>query len=129
MLGAVREESVVLVGLDGESFECEADELLEEESYIDSVHGGFLDPPFVCEVCLKIAGWLPRGASVLSHSDCWVWLSQSDRDEMVWTQNKGDERSPDFRCWLVTKKKRATTQRWRARDSSRPLLLSKRSSS
>ena len=47
------------IGLDGETLaECEADEIREEESYIDDVNGGFLDPDLVREARLEeLAGY------------------------------------------------------------------------
>ena len=45
-LGAVCEELVITIGVDGEMLdECEND----EESYIDDVNGGFLNPEMVRE--------------------------------------------------------------------------------
>ena len=45
-IGAVCEEPVITIGVDGENWdECEND----EESYLDDVNGGFLDPEVVRE--------------------------------------------------------------------------------
>ena len=45
-LGAVCEDPVITIGVDGENWdECEND----EESYVDDVNGGFLDPEMVRE--------------------------------------------------------------------------------
>ena len=45
-IGAVCEEPVITIGVDGEKWEgCEND----EESYVDNVNGGFLDPGMVRE--------------------------------------------------------------------------------
>ena len=45
-IGAVCEEPVITIGIDGEKWdECKND----EESYVDDVNGGFLDPEMVRE--------------------------------------------------------------------------------
>ena len=55
-LGAVCEEPVITIGVGGENWdECESD----EESYVDDVDGGFLDPPMVREARVEeLAGYL-----------------------------------------------------------------------
>ena len=66
MLGAVREEPVITIGLDRETLaECEVD----EESFIDDVNGGgrgFLDPDLVRDARSERVCLAPRDAGVLS---------------------------------------------------------------
>ena len=55
-LGAVNEEPVITIGVNGETLdECEG----VEESYVDDVNGGFLDPEMVREARVEeLAGYL-----------------------------------------------------------------------
>ena len=55
-MGAVCEEPVITIGIDGEKLnECVTD----EESHVDDVNGGFLDPVFVREARVEqVAGYL-----------------------------------------------------------------------
>ena len=55
-IGAVCEEPVMTMGVDGETWdECAND----EESYVDDVNGGFLDPEMVREASVEeLAGYL-----------------------------------------------------------------------
>ena len=55
-LGAVNEEPVITIGVNGETLdECES----VEESYVDDVNGGFLDPEMVREARVEeLAGYL-----------------------------------------------------------------------
>ena len=54
-LGAVNEEPVITIGVDGETLdECENG----EESFVDDVNGGFLDPEMVREASVEeLAGY------------------------------------------------------------------------
>ena len=105
---AVCEEPVTTIGVDGEMLdECEND----EESYIDDVNGGFLDPEMVRESRVEeLAGYL----AVQVHRRVPVAECGSHRViETRWVDtNKGDERSPQIRCQLVAKdvKKRNNTE-------------------
>ena len=55
------------IGVDGEMLdESEND----EESYIDDVNGGFLDPEMVRESTCGRFSWIPRDAGVLSCPNC-----------------------------------------------------------
>ena len=65
-IGAVCEEPVITIGVDGEKWdECEND----EESYVDDVNGGFLDPEMVREARGRVS-WIPQDAGVLSRPSC-----------------------------------------------------------
>ena len=65
-IGAVCEEPVIAIGVEGENWdECEND----EESYVDNVNGGFLDPEMVREARVEeLAGYLKM--HVLSRRSC-----------------------------------------------------------
>ena len=106
-LGAVCEEPVITIGVDGEKWdECEN----EEESCVDDVTGGFLDPEMVREAPVEeLAGYLKMQVC------CHVPVSECGSHKVIKTRwvdtNKGDERSPEIRCRLVAKevKKRNNT--------------------
>ena len=86
--------------------ECESG----EESYVDDVNGGFLDPEMVREARVEeLAGYLKMQVY------CRVPVAEVGSHNVIKTRwvdtNKGDERSPEIRCWLVAKevKKRNNT--------------------
>ena len=104
-LGAV---PVITIGVDGETLdECES----VEESYVDDVNGGFVDPEMVREVRVEeLAGYLKMQV-------CYrVPVAEIGSHKVIKTRwvdtNKGDERSPEIRCRLVAKevKKRNNTE-------------------
>ena len=107
-LGAVCEEPVITIGVDGETLdECENG----EESYVDDVNGGFLDPEMVREARVEeLAGYLKMQVY------CRVPVAEIGSHKQIKTRwvdtNKGDERSPEVRCRLVAKevKKRNNTE-------------------
>ena len=107
-LGAVCEEPVITIGVDGETLdECENG----EESYVDDVNGGFLDPEMVREARVEeLAGYLKM--QVYRR----VPVAEIGSHRVIKTRwvdtNKGDERSPEIRCQLVAKevKKRNITE-------------------
>ena len=70
-LGAVNEEPVITIGVDGDTLdECENG----EESYVDDVNGGFLDPEMVREARVEeLTGYLKMQV---------YWFSQSNQDEV-----------------------------------------------
>ena len=87
--------------------ECEND----EESYVDDVNGGFLDPEMVREARVEeLAGYLAMQVC------CRVPVAERASHRVIKTRwvdtNKGDERSPEIRCRLVAKevKKRNNTE-------------------
>ena len=106
-LGAVNEEPVITIGANGETLdECES----VEEYYIDDVNGGFLDLEMVREARVEeLAGYKMQVY-------CRVPVAEIGSHKAIKTRwvdtNKGDERSPEFRCRLVTKevKKRNNTE-------------------
>ena len=120
-IGAVCEEHVMTIGVDGEKWdECEHD----EESCVDDVNGGFLDPEMVREARVEeSAGYLKMQVY------CRVSVSECRSHKVIKTRwvdtNKGDARSPEIRFRLVAKevKKRNNTEEERARTSSHPLHL------
>ena len=65
-LGAVCEEPVITIGVDGEKLD-EGENV--EESYIDDVNGGFLDPEMVREARGRMS-WIPCDAGILSCPNC-----------------------------------------------------------
>ena len=86
---------------------CEND----EESYIDDVNGGFLDPEMVTEARVEeLAGYLAMQVY------CRVPVAECGSHRVIKTRwvdtHKGDERSPEIRCRLVAKeaKKRNNTE-------------------
>ena len=93
-IGAVCEEPVITIGVDGEKWdECEND----EESYVDDVNGGFLDPEMVREARVEeLAGYLEMQVY------CRVPVAECGSHKVIKTRwvdtNKGDERSPEIRC-------------------------------
>ena len=107
-LGAVNEEPVITIGVDGETLdECES----VEESYVDDVNGGFLDPEMVREARVEeLAGDLKMQVY------CRVPVAEVGSHKVIKTRwvdtNEGDERSPEIRCRLVAKevKKRNNTE-------------------
>ena len=107
-LGAVSEEPVITIGVNGGTLdECES----VEESYVDDVNGGFLDPEMVREARVEeLAGYLKMQVY------CRVPVAEIGSHEVIKTRwvdtNKGDERSPENRCRLVAKevKKRNNTE-------------------
>ena len=98
-LGAVNKEPVITIGVNGETLdECENG----EESYIDDVNGGFLDPEMVREARVEeLAGYLKMQVY------CRVPVAEIGSHKVIKTRwvdtNKGDERSPEIRCRLVAK--------------------------
>ena len=81
-----------------------------EESYVDDVNGGFLDPEMVREARVEeLAGYLKMQVY------CRVPVAEIGSHKVIKTRwvdtNKGDERSPEIRCRLVAKevKKRNNT--------------------
>ena len=87
--------------------ECEND----EESHVDDVNGGFLDPEMVREARVEeLAGYLKMQVY------CRVPVAEIGSHKVIkarWVDtNKGDERSPEIRCQLVAKevKKRNNTE-------------------
>ena len=89
-LGAVNEEPVIKIGVDGETLdECES----VGESYVDDVNGGFLDPEMVREARVEeLAGYLKMQVY------CRIAVSQVAEigsHEVIKTRwvdtNKGDE--------------------------------------
>ena len=107
-LGAVNEEPVITIGVNGETLdECES----VEESYVNDVNGGILDPEMVREARVEeLAGYLKMQVY------CRVPVAEIGSHEVIKTRwvdtNKGDERSPEIRCRLVAKevKKRNNTE-------------------
>ena len=107
-LGAVCEEPVITIGVNGETLdECES----VEESYVDDVNGGFLDPEMVREARVEeLAGYLKMQVY------CRVPVAEIGSHKVIKTKwvdtNRGDEWSPEIRCWLVAKevKKRNNTE-------------------
>ena len=108
VLGAVCKEPVITIGVDGETLDdCENG----EESYVDDVNGGFLDPEMVREARVEeLAGYLKMQVY------CRVPVAEIGSHKVIKTRwvdtNKGDERSPEIRCRLVAKevKKRNDTE-------------------
>ena len=98
-LGAVCEEPVTTIGVDGEMLDgCEND----EESYIDDVNGGFLDLEMVREARMEeLAEYLKM------QENCHVPVAESDSHRVIKTKwvdtNKRDEQSPENRYRLVAK--------------------------
>ena len=88
-LGAVNEEPVITIGVDGETLdECENG----EESHVDDVNGGFLDPEMVREARVEeLAGYLEMQVY------CRVPVAEIGSHKVIkprWVDtNKGDERS------------------------------------
>ena len=75
-LGAVREEPVITIGIDGETLD-EGETC--EESYVDDVNGGFLDPEMVREQRVEeLAGYL----AMQVYCRVPVGFSHSDQDEI-----------------------------------------------
>ena len=106
-IGAVCEEPVVTIGVDGEKWdECEND----EESHVDDVNGGFLDPEMVREARVQSFSWIPQDAGVLSRPFLNVVLTKlSRRDES--TQIKGTNGLQKFvASWWRSRRRNATTQ-------------------
>ena len=70
---------MITIGVDGEMLdECEND----EESYIDDVNGGFLDPEMVREARVEeLAGYLAMQV-YCRVPVAELWFSQSDQDEV-----------------------------------------------
>ena len=69
-LCAVNEEPVITIAVNGETLnECRS----VEESYVDDVNGGILDPEMVREgqggTCGRV-GWMPQYAGVLPCPSC-----------------------------------------------------------
>ena len=99
---------MITIGVDGEMLdECEN----YEESYVDDVKGGFLDPEMVREARLEeLAGYHEMQVY------CRVRVGECGSHKVIksrWVDtNKGDERSPDVSCRLVAKelKKRNNTE-------------------
>ena len=99
---------MITIGVDGETLdECENG----EESYVDDVNGGFLDPEMVKEARVEeLAGYLKMQVY------CRVPVAEIGFFKVIKTRwvdtNKGDERSPEIRCRLVAKevKKRNNTE-------------------
>ena len=108
-VGALNEEPVITIGVNGETLdECES----VEESYVDDVNGGFLDPEMVREARVEeLAGYLNMQVY------CRVPVAEIGSHKVIKTRwvdtNKGDERSPEIRCRLVAKevKKRNNTEK------------------
>ena len=107
-LGAVNEEPVITIGVNGETLD---DGESVEESYVDDVNGGFLDPDMVSEARVEeLAGYLKMQVY------CRVPVAEIGSHKVIKTRwvdtNKGDERSPEIRCRLVAKevKKRNNTE-------------------
>ena len=98
-LGAINEEPVVTIGVNGETLdECES----VEESCVDDVNGGFLDSEMVKEARVEeLAGYLKMQVC------CRVPIAEIGSHEVIKTRwvdtNKEDERSPEIRCRLVAK--------------------------
>ena len=107
-LGAINEKPVITIGVNGETLdECES----AEESYVDDVNGGFLDPEIVREARVEeLAGYLKMQVY------CRVPVAEIGSHKVIKTRwvdtNRGDERSPEIRCRLVAKevKKRNNTE-------------------
>ena len=107
-LGAVNEQPVITIGVNGETLdECES----VEESYVDDVNGGFLDPEMVREARVEeLAGYFKMQVY------CRVPVAEIGTHKVIKTRwvdtNNGDERSPEIRCRLVAKevKKRNNTE-------------------
>ena len=119
--GAVCEKPVITIVVDGEKWdECEND----EESYVENVNGGFLDPEVVREARVEeLAGYVKMQVY------CRVPVAECGSHKVIQTRwvdtNKGDERSPEIRCRWVAKevKKRNNTEEESANFfASTPLL-------
>ena len=106
-LGAVREEPVITIGIDGETLD-EGETC--EESYVDDVNGGFLDPEMVREARVEGISWITSRCRCIVVSQ--FGFSHSDQDEIGPAQIKGTNRPPEIRCRLVAKevKKRNNTE-------------------
>ena len=84
---------------------------MAEESYVDDVLGGFLDPEMVRGGTCRRVGWIPQDAVY-----CRVPVAEIGSHKIIKTRwvdiNKGDEQSPEIRCRLVAKevKKRNNTE-------------------
>ena len=100
--------------------ECESG----EESHVDDVNGGFLDPEMAREARVEeLAGYLKIQVR------CRVPVAEIRPHKVTKTRsvdiNRGDERSPEIRCLLVAKevKKRNNTEEESANffASTRPL--------
>ena len=106
-LGAVFEEPVTTIGVDGEMLDrCEND----DESYIADVNGGFLDLEMVREARVEeLVEYLKM------QENCRVPVAECDSHRVIktkWVDTKGDDRSPEIPCRLVAKemKKRNNTE-------------------
>ena len=107
VLETVNEEPVITIGVNSETLdECES----VEESHVDDVNGGFLDPEMVRQARVEeLAGYHKMQVY------CRVPVAEIGSHEVIKTRwvntNKGDERSPEIRCRLVAKevKKRNNT--------------------
>ena len=116
---------MITIGVDGVKLD-EGENF--EESYIDDVNGGFLDPEMVRGARVEeLVGYL------VMQVYCRVPVDECGSHKVIKTRwvdtNKGDERSPEIRCRLVAKevKKRNNTEE-RTQTSSHPLHLLRRSS-
>ena len=112
---------MITIGVGGEKWdECEND----EESSVDDVNGGFLDPEMVREARVEeLAGYLKMQVY------CCVPVAECGSHKVIQTRgvdtNKGDEWCPEIRCRLVTKEvnKRNKTEEESANFfASTPLL-------
>ena len=92
-LGAANEEPVITIGVDGETLdECESG----EESYVDDVNGGFLDPEMVREARVEeLAGYLKM------HVYCRVPVAEISSHKVIKTRWVDTNRK--IRCRLVAK--------------------------
>ena len=98
-LGAVCEEPVITMVIDSEEANASG---TDEESYVDDVNGGFLDPELVREARVEeVAGYLAM------HVCCRVPVGECVSHKVNKTRwvdaNKGDERAPEIRCRLAAK--------------------------
>ena len=98
-LGAVNEEPVITIGVDGETLDERED---GEESHVDDVNGAFLDPAMVREARVEdLAGYLKMQVY------CRVPVAEICSHEVIKTKwvdiNKGDEQYPEIRGRLVAK--------------------------
>ena len=107
-LGAVCEEPVITIAVDGEKLD-EGENF--EESYIDDVNGGFLDPEMVRGARVEeFAGYLAMQVY------CRVPVAECGSHGVIKTRwvdtHKGDKRYPEIRCRLLAKevKKRNNTE-------------------
>ena len=99
---------MITIGVGGENWD---DRENDEESHVDDVSEGFLDPEMVREARVEeLSGYLKMQVS------CRVPVAECGSHKVIqmrWVDtNEGDGRSPEIRCWLVAKevKKRNNTE-------------------